>query len=113
MTFVHRWMWWSGPSIGHNRGQRMGHIASNATADGVAISLKRVTKIYRGGAGVRDLDLSIRGGEVFGFLGPNGAGKTTTIRLILDLIRPSSGTIEVFGMDSRIDCVAIHRRLGY
>ena len=91
----------------------MGHIASNATADGVAISLKRVTKIYRGGAGVRDLDLSIRGGEVFGFLGPNGAGKTTTIRLILDLIRPTSGSILVFGLDSRLDSVQIHQRIGY
>jgi len=89
---------------------------SNAPTDQrepVAVSLDHVTKLYRGGAGVHDLNLSIRVGEVFGFLGPNGAGKTTTIRLILDLIRPSSGTIQVFGLDSREDCVAIHRRIGY
>ena len=70
-----------------------------------------VTKIYRGG-GVRDLTLDVHAGEVLGFLGPNGAGKTTTIRLLLDLIRPSSGTIEVFGLDSRRDSVAIRRRVG-
>ena len=46
-------------------------------------------------------------GEVFGFLGPNGAGKTTTIRLLMDFIRPSRGTAEIFGLDVRrfaIDC---------
>jgi ABC-2 type transport system ATP-binding protein len=46
---------------------------------------------------VRDLDLVVRRGEVFGFLGPNGAGKSTTIRMILSLIRPSTGSIELFG----------------
>jgi ABC-2 type transport system ATP-binding protein len=50
---------------------------------------------------------------VFGFLGPNGAGKTTTIRLLLDLIRPSAGSVRVFGMDPRADAVEIRRRAGY
>jgi ABC-2 type transport system ATP-binding protein len=50
---------------------------------------------------------------VFGFLGPNGAGKTTTIRLLLGLIRPTSGTARVFGLDPWADTVAVHRRLAY
>jgi len=50
---------------------------------------------------------------VFGYLGPNGAGKTTTIRTMLDFISPTSGRIEVFGLDSRSDSVEIHRRVGY
>jgi beta-exotoxin I transport system ATP-binding protein len=62
---------------------------------------------------VQELELTVEAGEVFGFLGPNGAGKTTTIRLLLDLIRPTSGRLEVFGLDARRDSVAIRRRLGY
>ncbi len=77
------------------------------------VQIDGVTKLYRGGGGVRALSLRIEPGEVFGFLGPNGAGKTTTIRLLLDLIRPSAGSIRIFGLDSRRDSVAIRRRVGY
>ena len=49
----------------------------------------------------------------FGFLGPNGSGKSTTIRCILDLARPTEGTVTVLGLDSRADAVEIHRRVGY
>ncbi len=48
---------------------------------------------------VKDLNLEVRRGDVFGFLGPNGAGKSTTIRMILTLLRPTSGSIEIFGKD--------------
>jgi ABC-2 type transport system ATP-binding protein len=50
---------------------------------------------------VRDLDLEVATGQVFGFLGPNGAGKSTTIRMMLDLVRPDSGAVHVFGRDVR------------
>ena len=55
------------------------------------IETERLTKRYGKRRGLDGLDLEVREGEVFGFLGPNGAGKTTTIRLLLDLIRPTSG----------------------
>ena len=59
------------------------------------------------------LNLEVRAGEIFGFLGPNGAGKTTTIRLLLDLIRPTSGSATVFGLDSKNDSVELHHQIGF
>ncbi len=77
------------------------------------IKTEKLTKYYGSHRGIVDLDLEVQQGEVFGFLGPNGAGKTTTIRLLLDLIRPSSGKAWVFGIESSEDPVAIHKRVGY
>jgi ABC-2 type transport system ATP-binding protein len=81
-------------------------------ADAV-IRAEHVTKRYGSARGVVDLSFDVLSGEVFGFLGPNGAGKTTTIRLLLDLIRPTSGRIEVFGRDARRCSLEIRRRIGY
>jgi ABC-2 type transport system ATP-binding protein len=77
------------------------------------IETERLTKSYGEHRGIIDLDLEVGEGEVFGFLGPNGAGKTTTMRVLLDLIRPTSGTARVFGIETTADPVAIHRRIGY
>ncbi len=77
------------------------------------IQTEKLTKYYGSHLGIVDVDLDIQEGEVFGFLGPNGAGKTTTIRTVLDLIRPTSGRALVFGIESTVDPVAIHRRIGY
>ena len=77
------------------------------------IETERLTKAYGAHRGVIDLDLEVGQGEVFGFLGPNGAGKTTTMRVLLDLIRPTSGVARVFGIETTADPVAIHRRVGY
>jgi len=77
------------------------------------ICTEALTKSYGPHRGVIGLDLEVQPGEIFGYLGPNGAGKTTTIRLLLDLIRPSSGRATVFGIESSRDPVAIHRRTGY
>ena len=77
------------------------------------IETERLTKRYGTHRGVIDVDLVVEQGEVFGFLGPNGAGKTTTIRVLLDHIRPTSGTATVFGIETSKDPVAIHRRVGY
>jgi ABC-2 type transport system ATP-binding protein len=77
------------------------------------IQTEKLTKYYGTHRGVIDVDLEINQGEIFGFLGPNGAGKTTTIRVLLDLIRPTSGVAKVFGIVASEDPVAIHKRVGY
>ena len=77
------------------------------------IETRKLTKHYGSHRGIVDLDLAVHQGEIFGFLGPNGAGKTTTIRLLLDLIRPTSGRAFVFGIETSVDPAAIHRRIGY
>jgi beta-exotoxin I transport system ATP-binding protein len=78
-----------------------------------AIKTHNLTKRYGNQRGIEELTLEVAHGEVFGFLGPNGAGKTTTIRTLLDLLRPTSGTARVLGMDTRRDRAEIHRRVGY
>lgn len=77
-----------------------------------AVRAQGLTKSYGKERGVLDLTFEVAAGDVFGFLGPNGAGKTTTIRLMLDLIRPSSGVVELLGVDPRRD-VSLRRRVGY
>ena len=77
------------------------------------IHTEQLTKSYGPHRGITELDLDVEEGEIFGFLGPNGAGKTTTMRVLLDLIRPTSGRAEVFGIETTADPVAIHRRIGY
>jgi ABC-2 type transport system ATP-binding protein len=77
------------------------------------ISAEHLTKVYGTARGIDDVTLQVERGEVFGFLGPNGAGKTTTIRLLLDLIRPSSGRLTVFGLDAHTHATDIHARVGY
>ena len=71
-----------------------------------------LTKYYGKVRGIEDLDLEVKEGEIFGFLGPNGAGKTTTIRLLLDLLRPTKGHAEIFGLDTRRYSWQIRQRLG-
>ena len=77
------------------------------------IQTEKLTKSYGVHRGIVEVDLAVEQGEVFGFLGPNGAGKTTTIRVVLDHIRPTSGRALVFGIETTVDPVAIHRRMGY
>lgn len=82
-----------------------------------AIRTENLCKTYRNGwnrdetSAVRKLNLEVREGEIFGFLGPNGAGKTSTIHLLLNLIRPTSGTAHLF--DQPVTKTDVHRRLGY
>jgi ABC-2 type transport system ATP-binding protein len=86
--------------------------AAAARAD-AAISTHGLSKDYGGGHGLFGLDLEVRRGEIFGFLGPNGAGKSTTMRLLLDLIRPTSGTASILGLDTRTRSLEVRRRVGF
>ncbi len=62
---------------------------------------------------VKDISFHVRKGEIFGFIGPNGAGKTTTIRIMATLMEPSSGRVEIDGIDVEVDPEAVRRRIGY
>jgi ABC-2 type transport system ATP-binding protein len=72
-----------------------------------------LVKRYGRHPALQGLDLTVQPGEVFGYLGPNGAGKTTTIRLLLDLLRPTTGTVRVLGQDPRTGGARLRRRIGY
>lgn len=78
-----------------------------------AISIRGLTKRYGKLIAVDRLDLEVRRVEVFGFLGLNGAGKTTTIRILLDLLRPTSGNAAVFGHDCQSDSLKARSSVGY
>lgn len=83
------------------------------TTDGPVIDIRGLSKTYQGVEALKPLDLAVPRHSIFGFLGPNGAGKSTLIKLLLGLIRPTSGGGAVFGCDIVRDNVAIRRRTGY
>ena len=78
-----------------------------------AISIRGLTKQYGSLTALKDLNLEVVQGEVLGFLGLNGAGKTTAIRLLLDLLRPTSGKAFIFGHDCWTEGLAARARVGY
>ena len=77
------------------------------------LQIRGVSKRFGAFDAVQGIDLDIQPGEVFGFLGPNGAGKTTTLRMVTGLLRPSSGTITVAGLDMRRQPLQAKRRIGF
>lgn len=78
-----------------------------------AVRTRGLTKRYGSHPALRGLDITVEAGTVFGLIGPNGAGKTTTLRLLLDILRPTSGTVEVLRQDPRVGGAALRRRIGY
>jgi ABC-2 type transport system ATP-binding protein len=78
-----------------------------------ALSVDRVTKTFGRTLALCDVSLEVPRGCVFGLIGPNGSGKTTLIRIALDLIRPTSGSVSLLGLDSRRNGVAARRSTGY
>lgn len=77
------------------------------------LEVKRVSKRYDGGRGVREIDFSMRRGEIVGFLGPNGAGKTTTMRMITGYLYPTEGTITVDGLSVHEQARKARSKIGY
>lgn len=79
----------------------------------IVLRTQGLTKKYGMVAALDSLDLELTKGEILGYLGPNGAGKTTTIRLLLGLIRPTSGSATIFGQDAMRDAAELHKRIAY
>jgi len=77
------------------------------------ISLKQITKLYGQLAAVRDLDLEVEDGEIMGIIGHNGAGKTTILKMVVGLISPTSGKVEVMGRDVVKESTYVKRFIGY
>src|SRR5687768_801024 len=77
------------------------------------IELRSLTKRYGSFTAVAGIDLEVPKGELFGFLGPNGAGKTTTLRMIAGILRPTSGVVQIGGIDIAADPVAAKMKLGF
>jgi ABC-2 type transport system ATP-binding protein len=77
------------------------------------IETRDLTMYYSRRRGIEKINLRVEQGEVFGFLGPNGAGKSTTLRVLLDVIRPTTGQALLFGLDSRENGKEARKRIGY
>lgn len=78
----------------------------------MAIAVRGLTKHYGETVALRDLDLDIEAGGVVGLLGPNGAGKTTLVEILEGLREPTSGRVEVLGLDPRVDSLELRHRIG-
>lgn len=81
--------------------------------NGIVLETQGLSKSYNGIEALKPLNLQVPKNSIFGFLGPNGSGKSTTIKLLLDLIRPSSGSATVFGLDTVRKSPEIRTRVGY
>ncbi len=77
------------------------------------LTCHNLVKTFGSTRALDDLNLEVSPGEIHGFLGPNGSGKTVTMRILLGLLRPDSGTVEVFGRDPWTHAVDLHRRMAY
>ena len=82
-------------------------------AGAAAIEVDRLSRTFGRFKAVDEMSFEVRRGEVFGFLGSNGAGKSTTIRMLCGLLRPTSGSASVGGIDVSADPEGVKRRIGY
>jgi ABC-2 type transport system ATP-binding protein len=79
----------------------------------VAIRCEKLSKDYGSNNGLFDCNLTVKSGEVFGLIGPNGAGKSTLLKLLMDSIKPSSGSAEIFDLDTQQHSLELKARIGY
>lgn len=78
-----------------------------------AVETRDLVKDFRDVRALAGIDLTIEEGEIFGVIGPNGAGKTTTMRILVDILRPTSGRVRVLGVDPRVGGGKLRKRIGY
>ena len=78
-----------------------------------AVELQNVVKRYNEILAVDNVDLNIKKGEIFGLLGPNGSGKSTTLKMLIGLVQPDSGSVNVLGVDVQNEPVAVKQQVGY
>ena len=106
-----RWNWRNRSSKSAYRIHSQGEEQPLDRSDSFAIETHNLRKVFGNKVAVRDLSLSVRRGEIFGFLGPNGAGKSTSIKMLLGLVRPSGGEALILGEPAgRVD---IRRKIGF
>jgi beta-exotoxin I transport system ATP-binding protein len=79
----------------------------------LAISTKNLSKFYGEQVGIKDVNLEVNQGEIFGFVGPNGAGKSTAIRTFLGLLKPTSGSASILGQDIDSEGAELRKKIGY
>ena len=79
----------------------------------MSIAVRNLVKMYGGTAAINDVSFDVKTGEILGFLGPNGAGKTTTMKIITCYMPPSSGSVEVDGMNTAEQSLEVRRKIGY
>ena len=91
----------------------MQSVASLSVYSQFAVELKDVTKRYNEIVAVNKLNLTISTGEIFGLLGPNGSGKSTTLKMLMGLVQPTAGTVNVLGLDVQKQPVEVKRLVGY
>jgi ABC-2 type transport system ATP-binding protein len=87
-------------------------MSTSATPAGPAISTEHLTRRFGDLVAVQDVNLRVAPGQFFGFLGPNGAGKSTTIKMLTGLLAPSSGRMQILGIDLTQDSVEVKRQIG-
>src|SRR5213078_4805012 len=86
---------------------------SGSAASALPLEVRGLVKRYGNLAAVAGVDLTIQSGDVYGYLGPNGAGKTTSLRMMLGLIRPTAGSVRLFGRDPQVSVTALEGVSGF